>query len=315
MSKATLRVGMLGLAASMVASVELRGRRKQSIVSSQRMQPQLVAQTLHNVEDTWLQHATSFTGCDGSTIDCTDGFKMFAKSCENLAMAIVEGSSGDRSVVAEYMSDVCGEEILQGWHRDRCQSLATAMTSAMSIDAASNRNHFESQSVCTPLWTQLLADSKAQAEQERAARAAAEALAVKEKVAREAAEAQAAQEQAARQAADAKAAEEERARAEADKVAEESKVAQAYAENQTLSVMGTTDEHAPAPSKEGSSTTFVAHSSSPSVPMGSKSTAPVAPAAVAENATTAEHTVADVTEGPPTEVAANNVTALPVNTA
>merc|ERR1719330_2202489 len=118
-----------------------------------------------------------FGECDGSTTDCAEGFKAFEASCENLAVAIVQGSSGDRSVVSEYMSDVCAEDVLQDWHRDRCQSLATAITSAMSIDTASNRDEFASKSVCGGLWAQLQTDAKAQVEKERAARAEAEAQA------------------------------------------------------------------------------------------------------------------------------------------
>jgi len=207
-----LRVCKISLAASMAASVELRGGQRQN------MQPELVAETLLKVEDKWLQQATVFAECDSSSGDCTLDTKSFQTSCETVAMSIVQGSSGDRSVVKEYMSDVCGEgALLQDWHRDRCQSFAAALASAMSIDSASNRDHFDSQSVCTGLWTEIQGNAKAQVEKDRADRAAAE----KEREARAAAEAKAAEERARLE-------EEEHAKqAEAKRIAEEKITAQA----------------------------------------------------------------------------------------
>merc|ERR1719410_2538474 len=172
----------------------------------------------------------AFGECDGSTSGCSDGFKAFEASCENLAVAIVKGSSGDRSDVSEYMSDVCAEDVLQDWHRDRCISLGAAITSAMSIDTASNRDDFASKSVCGRLWTQLQTDAKARVEKERAARAAAAAQAAQEaqaRAAQEAAEEKAAEEQ---KAAEEKAAEEQKSAEEQrrqeqqrERVAEESR--------------------------------------------------------------------------------------------
>merc|ERR1719221_178094 len=91
------------------------------------------------------------------------------------------------------MSDVCSEEAqLQDWHLDGCWSLAGAVISAMSVDAARNREHFDPQAACARLWTQLQGDAKVQIEKERAVREAAE----KERAAQAAAEAKAAEERA-----------------------------------------------------------------------------------------------------------------------
>merc|ERR1740122_611124 len=96
-------------------------------------------------------------------------------------MSILQGSSGDRGTATEYLTDVCSESTLpQDWHHDRCQGFAKALTSAMSIDSAANREHFDSHSMCSELWTQLQGDAKAQIEKERIAREAAEAQATKE---------------------------------------------------------------------------------------------------------------------------------------
>merc|ERR1719221_294701 len=102
------------------------------------------------------------------------------------------------------MSDVCSEEAqLQDWHLDGCWSLAGAVISAMSVDAARNREHFDPQAACARLWTQLQGDAKVQVEKERAVRKAAEErarleeeAAEKERAAQAAAEAKAAEERA-----------------------------------------------------------------------------------------------------------------------
>jgi len=101
--------------------------------------------------------------------------------------SIVQGSSGDRSVVKEYMVDVCQEPALHGKRQDRCQVLASALTSAMSIDPASNRDLFNSESVCATLWTTEQQDGKAFLDQEQKAREAAEAarIAIEQKATEE----------------------------------------------------------------------------------------------------------------------------------
>jgi len=140
------------------------------------MQPELVAQTLTRVEDSWLHQATP--KCDDTSPDCMGDFQAFQSSCRTVTMSIVQGSSGDRNVVQEYMSRVCDEGALpQDWHRDRCQDLATSLLAAMKIDSADNRDMFDSTSVCAHLWTALQADAKDYIEKERAVRAAAEAQA------------------------------------------------------------------------------------------------------------------------------------------
>jgi len=225
MFAATLRVSILCLTASMVASVELRGRRKQGMHSGTAMHPQVVAEALRKVEDEWFQYATVRVECDGTDDDCAGDFKAFESSCDDVVMSIIHGSSGDSSVVREYMSDVCGESVLPAdWHHDRCRSLSDTLISSMSVDPASNREHFDSKATCTGLWTQLQGDAKAQAELYLAAREAAE----KEQAAEAAAEAQAAEEQARLE------------KEEAEKVAE-AKVAE---ERARLVTEGSEKEHA-----------------------------------------------------------------------
>merc|ERR1719336_2139300 len=178
MQYGSMQICTLFLANGMVAAVELRGRHNRI----RRMQPEVVAETLGEVDDTWFHHATAFIKCND---DCSEHAKAFQTSCDKVVASIVQGSSGDRDVVKEYMVDVCQEPSLNGQRQKRCQALASALTSAMSIDSASNRDLFNSESVCATLWMAEQQDGKAYLDQEQKAREAAEAarIAVEEKAA------------------------------------------------------------------------------------------------------------------------------------
>lgn len=145
------------------------------------MQPEVAAQTLQKVEDNWLLQATNFLRCSDAHGDCSEDAKAFESSCERVVASVVSGSSGDRSVVAEYMSDVCGEASLQDWHRQDCQRFAASLTSAMSLDVAVNRDHVDLQSVCKSVWTNFRDDAKDTVEKEKKEREAAEQRAAEEK--------------------------------------------------------------------------------------------------------------------------------------
>jgi len=164
----------------MAATVELRGRHN----LIRRMQPEVVAATLIKVDDTWFHHATAFIKCNDN---CPEHAEAFKTSCDKVVASIVQGSSGDRDVVKEYMVDVCQEGALQGKRHDRCQALASALTSAMSIDPATNRDLFKSESVCATLWMAEQQDGKVYLDEEKKAREAAEAarIALEEKAAEE----------------------------------------------------------------------------------------------------------------------------------
>merc|ERR1719277_1891382 len=170
---------LLGLAAPLAVASELRGRRQG------RMQPDVAAESFAKVENKWFEDAYAFVSCEGG---CEDHFNAFDSSCKSLAATIVQASSGDRSVVAEYMSDVCNEPALQNKNRARCQAYAKGLTTAMSADPAVNREQVGLDPHCADLWSQLQVEGKAQVEQERKEaeeRAAAEKKAAEERAAAE----------------------------------------------------------------------------------------------------------------------------------
>merc|ERR1740121_1677883 len=211
-----LGLQMLGLVAPLVAATELRGNRQSTFG---RMQPEVAAESFAKVESKWYDDAYSFVTCE---VGCEEHFNAFDSSCKSVAQTIIWASSGDRSDVAEYLSEVCNEPAFLGKNRARCQAFASGLAAAMSADAAVNRekvgsdphSHFDAH--CADLWSQLQVEGKAQVEQEKKLAEELAAAEKKEAEERAAAEKKAAEERAAAE----KKAEEERAAAE-KKAAEE----------------------------------------------------------------------------------------------
>jgi hypothetical protein len=164
------------------------------------MQPDLVAHTLRNVEEEWKAQAAVFADCSSTSADgnslvhCSDAPTSFGKSCDLVVGAVVQGSNGDKKVTQEYMTDVCGQSAIKGWHQQKCHSLAAAIGNAMSADSYQNRYNFNSKKVCSGIWAEELKEEQARIAQEKAAREVEDKKAAEEeKAAKEAAEKQAAE--------------------------------------------------------------------------------------------------------------------------
>jgi len=204
----------------------LRGQKVQA-----HMQPELVAKSFKTVEDNWRSEALSFAECTASSDagDCTGSSQRFVESCTTLVGAVVKASSGDRSVVQEYLGDICAQPVLDDWHRSSCGEFSTALISALGVDSFSNREDLNSQAMCTKLWSKFSTEQRALFEKEQAERQeeekAAELRAKQEaEEQRKAAEATAAEEAKAKaeeEAAQKKAAQEAAEKEAADKAAEE----------------------------------------------------------------------------------------------
>lgn len=196
-----------------------------------QMNPGAVAHILVQVEDKWLQQAMAFAACntsDASGSACTEGaMGEFVASCKTVVGAMVEGSSGDKSVINEYLGDVCGQGELQGWKQQLCGNLTQALSNAMSEDSYTNREDMNFEKICSSFMTQgflkrAVEEEKAREEAERVraakeaeeARKRAEEEAKAEEAKKKAEEAQAKAE-AAKKAADEAAKKREEAKAEA----------------------------------------------------------------------------------------------------
>merc|ERR1719498_2063264 len=91
---------------------------------------------------------------------------------------MVQGSSGDSSVVKEYLDTVCSKGPLAGWRQKQCLSLAAHVNSAMSVDAYDNREDLNITGLCQKYWVDFTAEEKtivAQREAEEQKKEAAEA--------------------------------------------------------------------------------------------------------------------------------------------
>mmetsp|Transcript_42228 Transcript_42228/g.92022 ORF Transcript_42228/g.92022 Transcript_42228/m.92022 type:complete len:365 (-) Transcript_42228:63-1157(-) len=156
------------------------------------MQPGVAARSLIKVEEEWQAQAALFAECNAAAkagapedplINCAAAPKAFAKSCATTVKAIYQGSSGDRSVATEYMGDVCEQQALVGWHRDRCHGLADAIVNAMSEDTYYNREVLDGTQLCHGLWEHLAEEQRRRVAAEVAADEQAAAQHAKQQVA------------------------------------------------------------------------------------------------------------------------------------
>jgi len=211
------------------------------------MRPDVVAKTLAKVEQEWNDETAEFLECNltRSKAGGEDAAKScapanFEKSCPTVVGAILRASSGTRSVVTEYMGDVCGEPALQGWMQDRCQVLSAALTDAMSEDSYENRESLDVSRFCQGFWGKFAQDEIHRAEREQKIRDEAALKAGEE--AKKSEEQQKAQE-AAEAKAKAEEAEEEKKKAEEEvaKVVQQAKVTAPA--NNTVPAHGNSSAH------------------------------------------------------------------------
>lgn len=136
------------------------------------MRPDIVAKTLAQVEQEWNDETSQFLECNSTHRGEEDAIKKctpenFQKSCPTVVGAILKASSGTRSVVTEYMGDVCNQNALQGWMQDRCQVLSSALADAMSDDSYENRENLDTSRFCQGFWAKFAQDEIHRGEREQ----------------------------------------------------------------------------------------------------------------------------------------------------
>lgn len=270
-----------------------------------KMNPEAVAHTLVAVEGKWLTEAVAFARCNTSDTTCQeDTLGEFKKSCQTVVKAIIQSSNGDKSVVSEYLGDICEQPELHNWKKSMCNDFATALNGVMTDDSYVNRDDLPVDTICTNFVTrgflkeaakeevaraekerqQVIAAQEAEEKREADEKAAAEAAEQKEREAEEAAaKAQAekaAQEAAAKMRAEAKAKAEEAAKqvaeaAKANEVQHDTEVADnssasAVAVNATVNTTVNASKDAIVP--ESTNTTQVAATDA-TVPVAANNTA------------------------------------------
>jgi len=115
-----------------------------------KMNPEAVAHTLSAVEGKWLTQAVAFAQCNASDAACQeDTMGEFKKSCQTVVGAVVQGSNGDKSVVSEYMGDICEQDnFLHSWKKGFCKNFASALNQVLTDDAYVNRDDLALDTVC-----------------------------------------------------------------------------------------------------------------------------------------------------------------------
>jgi len=171
------------------------------------MNPEAVAHTLSAVEEKWMAEAVAFVECNTTDTTCQeDTMGEFKKSCQPVVKSLLQGSDGDKSNVAEYLQDVCGQEELHGLKKSLCNNFASALSRVLTDDSLVNRDDLPVDSICSDFLIHgflkdAAKDELAKAEKEKQEEAKKEA---EEKAAQEAEEKKEADEKAAEEAAEAK---------------------------------------------------------------------------------------------------------------
>lgn len=160
------------------SATDLRGNKRNARgYLTVRMQPELVAKSFADVQDEWRSQAQVFAECHNpanvsarnatDTTDCSASADAFGKSCLLVAKSMVDGSSGDGAVVAEYMSYVCNSSKLTGWKQEGCFNFAQALQATMTEDKYDNRENLNMTALCRRFWDKFSADEEKRVEKER----------------------------------------------------------------------------------------------------------------------------------------------------
>lgn len=162
------------------------------------LQPDVAAKSLVAMEEEWQAEAGIYADCQAhgtqeATKECVEASKHFKDSCNKVVEAVLQGSSGDKDSVNQYMDEVCAQDVMQDWHKDRCLSFANQVNGVMSVDSFENRDVLKATDFCSRMWEGIVSSEKERAQKdadEEAERAQGEAKLAEEKLAEEKAEEQ-----------------------------------------------------------------------------------------------------------------------------
>lgn len=162
------RVGVVIASASLLGAQALS---HDALRTKSALQPELAAKSLVAMEDEWQAEAGIFAECEvhGETEarkECVEATKHFKASCDKVVLAVVQGSSGDRDSVNQYMEEVCQQDVMQDWHKERCLGLASDVGSLMTADSFENRNMLRTADFCSKMWERVVAAEKGRAQEE-----------------------------------------------------------------------------------------------------------------------------------------------------
>jgi len=159
-----MRVVALTFALSAASATALGAFRSNAFLSSD-MRPDMVAKSLQAVEGEWMAQAHVAAECQtqGALRVCEEAPRAFHKSCSTVVRAVMMGSQGDSIKVSEYMTSVCSQKTISGWHQSVCGFLGQSMVAKMSANPADNReNHVaKADATCNGLWLRFVQEQTA----------------------------------------------------------------------------------------------------------------------------------------------------------
>jgi hypothetical protein len=160
-----------------------------------KMNPEAVAHTLAAVEGKWLTEAVAYSECNVTDNACQeDTIKEFKNSCQTVVGAIIQSSNGDKSVVSEYLGDICDQPELHSWKKSLCNNFATALNGVLTDDSYVNRDDLAVDTMCANFLTRGFLKQAAKDEVARAEKEKEEAIAAQEAEAKKEADEKAAAE-------------------------------------------------------------------------------------------------------------------------
>jgi len=172
-----MRLVALTFALSAASATALGAFRSNAFLSSD-MRPDMVAKTLQAVEGQWMAQAHVAAECQtqGALRVCEEAPRAFHKSCGTVVRAVMMGSQGDSIKVKEYMTSVCSQKTISGWHQGVCGFLGQSMVAKMSANSADNReNHVaKADATCNGLWLRFVEEQSAKVAVEVQAKAKAD---------------------------------------------------------------------------------------------------------------------------------------------
>jgi len=142
---------------------------------STRLQPEVVAKLLSQVEAEWVSDAQKVIENQGDSGE----YENMRKSCSKVSSAVVSSSDGEKDRVTEYMSDVCAAMP----NKDSiCAAFSNRLTSFMSPDASMNRDgSVNLKRFCKVLYKDVMGFAKEKEKAVEAERAAQAKLAAERK--------------------------------------------------------------------------------------------------------------------------------------
>jgi len=150
-----------------------------------KMNPEAVAHTLAAVEGKWLTEAVAFAQCNASDAACQeDTMGEFKKSCQTVVSAVIQSSNGDKSVVSEYLGDICEQPELHSWKKSFCGDFATALNGVLTDDNYVNRDDLPVDTICANFLKRGFLKEAAKEEVARAEKEKQEAIAAQEEEAK-----------------------------------------------------------------------------------------------------------------------------------